>query len=224
MADRVTIVHLPRVGHDAFAQVVSVVTAADPALGAWLHEGNRVQPLATQTVEETRSVFCFDDRLARAVATGTAQLGQTPRAIACVTAAQMTGDGGDRLCLTFATPTQFRTGRDAGAGNASSRRLYLFPDPARVFAAIWSRWAGAGWPSVPAPNLNRIGGEIVTYRLATFRAARSDQRGFVGEVIYDLRPLTSRDRHTIWALARFATYRGVGAHTSYGMGRVRIDG
>jgi len=27
----------------------------------------------------------------------------------------------------------------------------------------------------------------------------------------------------VWALLRFATYRGVGAHTSYGMGRMRLD-
>ena len=47
-------------------------------------------------------------------------------------------------------------------------------------------------------------------------------RGNVGTVRYDLSALGSDARETVWALARFAELRGIGKHTTYGMGRVRL--
>lgn len=40
----------------------------------------------------------------------------------------------------------------------------------------------------------------------------------------DLRGLREEERATVWTLARFGEYRGVGKHTTSGMGRVRVLG
>lgn len=77
-----------------------------------------------------------------------------------------------------------------------------------------------GWPDLAEPNANRIGGEIAQYGIARHWAAGQWRRGFTGEIALDLRPLGPDERRAVWPLLRFGCYRGVGGHTTYGMGRM----
>lgn len=63
------------------------------------------------------------------------------------------------------------------------------------------------------------------YRLTSARAKAGTVSAFVGVAEYDLVALTTDEQRAAFvALCRFAEWRGVGAHTSYGLGRVRLDG
>lgn len=215
---------LPRVGSDPVGQVCAVVAAADASLAMTLHVGNQIQPYATAEDGAHRVVWAFDQALALALVRGTQRLGQRVQRIEPVAATDLiaAGDGGDWARVTFLTAAHFRTGRDHLAHNAATRRDYLFPAPERIVADLWRKWQAAGWPEMTEPNVNRLGGEIVRYGTARHWAARQWRRGFTGEIALDLRPLGPDERRAVWALLRFGHYRGVGAHTTYGMGRIAV--
>jgi hypothetical protein len=220
----VTGIWLPRVGCDGFAQAVTVIAAANEALAHELHEGNRVQPVATAEDGACRVIWAFAEEIALAVVRGALHLGQRPARIEPVRAQDVVaaGDGGDSARVTFVTPTHFRSGRDHLSHNAAGRRDYLFPAPERIIADLWRKWTALGWPQIVEPNANRIGGRILRYAIAEHWAAGQQRPGFVGTITLDLRPLGPDERASVWALLRFGSYRGVGAHTSYGMGRITV--
>lgn len=215
---------VPAVGSDGLGQAVALVNAADPGLGERLHEGNRVQPLATADEGACRVLWLFNEELALAVVRGAAKLGQRVQRIEPVSAVEVigAGDRGEIARVRFLAATHFRTGRDHLAHNASERRDYLFPAPERIVADLWRKWTALGWPEIVEPNVNRIGGRIYRYELGRHWAAGQWRYGFTGEISLDLRPLGPDERRAVWALLRFGRYRGVGAHTSYGMGRFMI--
>jgi CRISPR/Cas system endoribonuclease Cas6 (RAMP superfamily) len=162
--------------------------------------------------------------VALAVVRGAERTGQRVERIEIVRAADLiaAGDGGDIAHVAFRTPTHFRSGRDHLAHNASERRDYLFPCPERIIADLWRKWTALGWPEVAEPNVNRIGGRIDRYALGQHWAAGRWRYGFTGEISLDLRPLGPDERRAVWVLLRFGCARGVGAHTSYGMGRIEL--
>lgn len=80
-------------------------------------------------------------------------------------------------------------------------------------------WGGCALRPLTTDELLRVGLTIERSRVESWRGM---QRGIVGTIRYDLSALDAEARATVWALARFAELRGIGKHTTYGMGRVRI--
>ena len=208
---RVIAVSLPLVGTDAVGQVVRAVGRVEPGLAARLHAGSETRPYACERLPGAGRLlaWCFDAEIAAALLAGEA----TARVVGHHAAAEAFGDGGERLTVTFRSPTHFR----------AARRDYLFPGPERLFADLLGRWRALGWPEVPEPNLNRVAGQIEAWRMATHPCDGGRARtGFVGRAVYDLWGASGRDREVLWALARFGSWRGAGAHTGYGMGRIGV--
>lgn len=210
----VTIVRVAAVGSDPVGQVVATVAAAAPDMAARLHDGAAIRPYATERDDAWLRVIAFADDLTRALILGASALGRGPVVEARIPVATILAepDGGATLPLTFRTPCHPR----------AAHRDYLFPDPERVFSSARARWETLGWPDLGPINLRRVAGEIVRYERAPWRAAGARRWGFLGAVRYDLVGLDPGQRAALWRLARFATLRGIGAHTGYGMGRVVI--
>lgn len=206
---------IPLVGTDAVGQVIVTVTRADAVLGDALHADNQTRPYACwrDTVRGRLVVTTFSDRMAEAVCRGADRvevLGRT-------TADEVIGSGsrGRRMTVEFLAPTHLRT----------AHRDYLFPAPERVFANLGERWTAMGWPLLNEINLNRIAGKPLRYQVGEHPCARGvRQMGWIGAVEYDLTGLGIEQQEAAWALMRFAEWRGIGAHTGYGMGVTRIAG
>lgn len=213
-----------RVGGDPHGQLLAMAATHDPALADSLHEGQHVtRPYALAPDGETLRLVAFDQDLARGLALGAARLGTLVAIGAPVYPATLGGDGGVTLTVRTRTPVQFRAGRDHGM-STGSRRDALFPDPARIVGDALAKWRALDWPELSDPNTNRIGGHLDAYQVQTYRAGQHVWRGWCGTVVLDLRPLSVRDRTTAWTLMRFAALRGLGSHTTYGMGAVEIEG
>lgn len=76
-----------------------------------------------------------------------------------------------------------------------------------------------------APDLVRVAVLPEGLRVVDYPTQAGHQRrGFVGVARFDLLGLEREAQAVVWALARLGEWRGVGAHTSYGMGRVRVLG
>lgn len=204
------VVRLPLVGSDAVGQVLATVGRADAATAAALHVGSETRPYACRRAGPWLDVASLHAGVTRALLAG----GEGATLVAWMPLAEaLGGGGGPVLRVRFRAPTRFReAGRD-----------YLFPDPAAVFGDLLRRWTALGLAPMPAPNPRRIAGKIDTYRVAIGPGPRGRPlAGFVGEASYDLTGLNAADRWTVWRLARFAAWRGVGAHTGYGFGWVEV--
>ncbi len=213
VAGAITVIRLSDApGRDPVERVVTTVARVDLALADRLHDGAAIRPYATVRRARTIDVVACDDRLASALLTGDlgARLARRARP------ADLGHDGaGSRVIrLAFETPAHFRT-----AGFE-----YQIPDPFHVFGSLAERWQALGWSGLDWPvGLKRVGvwPETLLFRAAPSAGGRP-QRGFVGVVRFDLLGLPEDERAVLWRLARFAEYRGVGKHTTYGLGRVRV--
>ena len=122
------------------------------------------------------------------------------------------------LPMTFRTPTHFEV----------ADFDHLLPEAPQVFGSLYRRWTAAGLPE-PAIDLDRLRripcrpGRLALATMSGPTGGKRGQRGFIGHVEYDLRPLRPAERAAIWQLARFGWWRGVGRHTGYGHGRIAID-
>lgn len=209
-------------------RVQTAVTAGDPLVGERLHAGHELRPFAMARLSDGWELIAFDDDIVRAVLTGAhawARLGRRLRD------RDLLGDGGTMLRMDITTPAHWRHGRG---------RYTTMPDPRLVFGAddalqadlssphrnprhtLWLHWlAWGGCPLQPlaTDELSRVPLVIEQSRVLRWDSGHA---GIVGTVRYDLSALGSDARETVWALARFAELRGIGKHTTYGMGRVRL--
>lgn len=196
-------------------RVVSTVARVDMALADRLHDGDGVRSYSVARRAGALDVFAFDDDLASAVLRGEPDAKLVTRCRP--TELLNPPDNRDMIEVTFETPCHFRV---AGVD-------YQIPDPFHVFGSLLDRWQRLGWPDVVHPDLKRVGVRIDRLDSRTMRCGAQVHRGFVGAVRYDLRGLSGgvnaeEQRLTLWTLARFGEYRGVGKHTTSGMGRIRM--
>lgn len=212
----ITVVRLPYPAQtNPPRQLVSLVGRVDLDLAEALHACNNQPPRAYATAVNARQctldVVCFDDALPQALlmAEPAARLVTRVRPRAWLTV-----PADERLHLTFLAPTHFRI----------RERDHLLPDSDHLFGSLLRRWAALDWPALPVATVPALPARLLGYRLVSVRVKQETLSAFVGTVEYDLgvRSLRDASRQAIWALARFAEWRGVGAHTSYGLGRVRL--
>ncbi len=133
----------------------------------------------------------------------------------------MTTTSGDRIRLTFMTPTAIMK-RD----NDGRRFSALYPHPADVFLGLHRRWVALEGPALPS-DLDAFLGDhglvVANYQLrtVTFRSRVRTQIGFTGAVLYECRKNSPAHLAAVHALARLAFYTGVGYQTARGMGTVQ---
>lgn len=205
-----TVTRLPQIPGNPVAVVMDALERGGDALLANEHHEGFGEPraYAVATCRTHVDVITHDPEMHFALSAAGGQV------VAASHPERFTGDGGRYLFLAFLTPTHWRV----------KGLPYCLPDPGALFRQLHERWQAWGYPALPFPDaLARLPTELPEYRSATFFVkAGVTVRGFTGVARYDLLPHTATTRDTLWQLARFAEYRGVGAHTSYGMGRVRI--
>lgn len=213
--DAVTVIRLPlpHAGADPVRLIVNRAGAVDLGLADRLHDGGAPRPYSVAQNGQTLDVICFADELARAL------LASGDGARICTRRRHdeiiPTASEGRVARLAFLSPAHFRV---AGLD-------YLLPDPFHLLGGLVERWQELGWPALAWPNLKRVAVSLAWLRAAEHPTNGGQaRRGFVGLASYDLLPLSDDDQEAVWRLLRFAEWRGVGAHTSYGMGRVRILG
>lgn len=211
----ITTIRLAAPAHaNPIERVISTVGRVDLALTDRIHDGDGIRPYSVARHAHGLDVIVFDDDLASALLRGDPDAKLVTRT---KPESLMAGEMTDMLRLAFETPCHFRV-----AGYE-----YQIPDPFHVFGSLLDRWQGLDLPDLDPPDLKRVGvyPEHLVYR--TMPCGGRAQRGFVGVVRYDLRGLDRQrdvpaERRTLWTLARFAEHRGVGKHTTYGLGRVRV--
>lgn len=207
----ITVIRITSENHtNPIERIVSTVARVDMGLADRIHDGDGIRPYSVSRRAGALDIVAFDDELASALLRGDpgAKLVTRQRAEDLFAL----GDTGDMIRMSFETPCHFRVaGQD-----------YQIPDPFHVFGSLLDRWRGLGWAEMAAPDMKRIGVWLEVLESRTMRCGGRDHRGFVGIVRYDLRGLREEERTTAWTLARFGEYRGLGKHTTYGMGRVRI--
>ncbi len=189
---------------------MSTVGRVDLDLADRLHAGDAIRPYSVVVRARTIDVVSFDDWLTRALllADPGARLVRRARLVDLLP----TGDLPRTLRLAFETPTHFRT---AGLE-------VQVPDAFHVFGSLLERWRALGGESI-YPDVRRVGvvPEVLCYATLPI-AGGKPQRGFVGVVRYDASRVDAANLATLWLLARFGEYRGVGKHTTYGLGRLRV--
>jgi CRISPR-associated endoribonuclease Cas6 len=217
----ITVVRLPNPGdRDPVQRVLTTVARVDLALSDRLHaqtaaSAPAARPYCCARRANTVDVVSFADELTQALLRGEEQA----RIVVRVPLVDLVrpGDAGGTLTLSFDTPTHFRV---AGFD-------HLLPDPHHVFGSLRDRWLALGWPDIPdlAEPLRRVPAWPAVLRFMERPADHGrPQRGFVGVVRYEVRGMRPDTREALWTLARFGEFRGVGRHTTYGFGRVRIHG
>ena len=208
----------------------AAVMATDPLLADRLHGGNDLRPFAMARLPDGWELIAFDDEIVRAVLTGAHEWARVGRRVRDV---DLLGDGGDTLRLEIVTPAHWRHGRSTYTTMPDPRLVFGADDTMRADLAAsnrtprhtlwlhWQAWGGVALHPVMDEELARVPLSIERSQIAHWR---SGQRGVVGIIRYDLSALDDDARATLWTLARFAEHRGVGKHTTYGMGRVRVVG
>jgi hypothetical protein len=210
LAGCVTVVRLSdATGRGPIERVMSTVGRVDLELADRLHAGDAVRPYSVVVRARTIDVVSFEDDLTRALLLGDPGARLVRRArLADLSPA---GDLPRTLRLAFETPTHFRT---AGLEVQT-------PDAFHVFGSLVERWRALGG-EIAYPDVRRVGVVPEVLRYATLPiAGGKPQRGFVGVVRFDGSRVDAEDLATLWLLARFGEYRGVGKHTTYGLGRLR---
>lgn len=204
---RITVVRLPLPDRmSPIERVMSTIGRVDLSLTDALHVGQSPRPYSVVVRPGALDVVAFDDAIAMALLRGE----PLARIVTRIDRADLSRDGpGDRvLRVAVETPTHFRV-----------RGLYhILPDIWHLFGGLQTRWDALGWPPLDPPDLRCVAVQLDCYR----QGKLGEHRGFMGVLWLDLLPLPEADRATLWTLARFGEYRGTGAHTSYGMGRLRV--
>lgn len=194
---------------DPLERLMSTVGRSDLDLAQRLHTASVIRPFSILRRDRETDVVCFDDELAAALLRGDLSARLVTR---CAVPEIDANSSAEIVRLAFETPTHFRV-----AGFE-----HQLPDAFSVFGALRSRWQALDYPELPDVRLYRVPVWPENLIFRRYPAAKIPQRGFCGVVHFDLRPLDPDERRAIWTLCRFAEYRGVGKHTSYGMGRVRL--
>lgn len=219
MADPLHVIRVARVGDDAVGQVAALVARVAPALVDALHASDAIRPFATRGAAGWREIVCLDATLARAVLAGAAELGQNPVLVASRTPDDFRVPPARCLIVTHRSPCHYRV-----AGGAGKARLpVICPDLERMLTGLATRWTA--WTGEPVPPVNdrAIGVELRSFARATWPIRRGHRvPGFVGELQLDCSRLTDAAAATVARLLRFGAYRGVGAHTTYGMGWIEV--
>ncbi len=215
-ADAITVIRLDAPARcNPIERIISTVGRVDLALADALHDGDDIRPYAVARVPGGLEAHVCNDAIAAALLRGdpSARLGRRVRSD------DLRGDGGETIALEFVAPAHFRV----------SGLEYMLPDPRMVFGGLYERWRALGWGELPLDGAGRVGCVPERMSFGRMDIGHTAQRGFLGLVRYDLRGLMRREsdaatREALWTLARFAEHRGVGKHTTYGMGRVRVVG
>lgn len=217
--DAITVVRLPT-PPDANPQerILSVIGRTNLTLADELHaalpaDGSQSRPYSVAPRLGGFDVVCFADRIAEAVLRGedTAKLVTRVRACDLLTA----GCPGVEARLAVMTPAYWRV---AGLD-------HNVPAPAVLLGQLRQRWEVLGWPALPPVNAARVAGWIERMAVRSVRVSGRSQAGFTGVVKLDVRgvgDLRDGEREAVWALLRFAEYRGIGRNTTSGLGRVRL--
>lgn len=209
----ITIVRLPN--HEArcpLERLQTTVGRVDLDLAESLHrDSGRPRPFSVVRRARSLDAVCFDDSLAGALLKGEPAARLVTRLAA---EALIRRDAGPRVMrLALESPTHFRV---AGLD-------HLVPDAFHLFGGLLDRWRALDWPALEPPDLRRLPVQLDRYLHASGVTANGRaQAGFQALLWLDLLPLSDGDRASLWTLARFGEYRGVGAHTSYGLGRMRL--
>ncbi len=125
------------------------------------------------------------------------------------------------LTIRFSSPTTFKKTGDLQVP---------LPLPEYVFGSLMDRWQAFSDSMIPAEALRAfVSKQVVIQRhnirtqpMRFSRAGRGNMVGFVGEVRFQA--LRSEAPYLGWlhALAQFATYSGIGAKTTMGMGQIAV--
>lgn len=121
------------------------------------------------------------------------------------------------LRLRFVTPlVLLRNAKDRCDG-------LLFPQPQYLFSGLLRQWNTLGGPPLLDENelLPRQGGCLVSdyaLRLETWKRFDQALLGWCGWIVYDSHHQSTAHRAAFDALARLASFTGIGCHTQWGMG------
>lgn len=218
-ADRyATIIRLPNPRNVTPVAAIAdaLLAAGDLGLADELHVGSETRPFACVRRLGTIDVVAFRDDLAVALKRGNAGARLVTRVNLTALAEPDEELPSIHLRIAYCTPTHLRV---AGM-------VHLLPDPVRIFRQLDARWQALDLPPLPAFDPTRLATEPEQWLRGPWWIQGDEVHpGWQGVVHYDLR--SERERNpagcrTLWTLARFAELRGIGGHTSYGMGRVRI--
>lgn len=218
MADPITVIRVTRVGADAVGQVSALVARVDPDLVRELHAAETIRPYATRAAEDWREIVCLDNRLARAVIAGAVALGASPRVMASLKPEAFRVPPARAPIVTHLSPCHYRV----AGGEGKSRLPVICPDIERMLAGLARRWAAWTGEEMPPVNHRAIGIDVRAFARATW-PIRGGQRidGFTGEVRLDCSRLPEQAA-AVATLLRFGAFRGVGSHTTYGMGWIGV--
>lgn len=211
VAGCVTVVRLSDApGRSPIERIMSTVGRVDLGLADRLHHSDDIRPYSVVVRAKTIDVVSFSDDLTRALLVGDTGARLVRRV--ALDDFERNQDPPKTLRLAFETPTHFRT---AGLE-------VMIPDAFHVFGGLVERWRSLGW-EVAYPDVRRVGvvPETLLYATQPIASGRP-QRGFCGVVRYDASRVDAVDLAGLWRLARFGEYRGVGKHTTYGLGRMRV--
>jgi CRISPR-associated endoribonuclease Cas6 len=120
----------------------------------------------------------------------------------------------ENIPVQFLTPTAFRRVQDQ----------FLYPDPEWVFASVLEKWNAFSPVPLPQPEDDTFRRtRISRYNLRTrmLRFKGFNQLGFTGSVVYNLARLAYEEKILVSVLSHYATWSGVGAKTTMGMGVCR---
>lgn len=213
----ITVIRLPYDGRQqTVSRVLLAVGRGDLALAQQLHEPTKTatatyRPYSVVKRPHHLDVCVFDDTMATAMLRGEERVSIVKQVR--ISDLIDPGSDGPTIRMAFETPTAFRvTGFD-----------HHLPDPFHVFGSLLNRWQALGWPDLAEPAWNRIPCWAEQTSYGSMEKARNQRRGFMGAYRYEVTTHEEgRGRETLWTLARFAEYAGVGQGTTYGLGRVRI--
>lgn len=124
--------------------------------------------------------------------------------------------------IQFLTPTAFMRN-----GYNGTRYTSVVPEPAIVFGGLSELWRKLRGPDLPSELEQRIqaGGCVITrhhIQTMAFHTEGRTQIGFLGDVTYRCLS-TPEDRAALQALARLASFAGVGYQATRGMGLVQVE-
>jgi CRISPR-associated endoribonuclease Cas6 len=125
------------------------------------------------------------------------------------------------LAFQFQSPTALSLGQtDLG------KRFELFPVPWNVFDSLARKWSEFSAIPLEVNALLEWVDEFVwvsehNVRTQVLRFDRFSQKGFVGQVVYEIKRDDAEPIRILNALADFALYAGVGYKTTMGMGQCR---